>query len=91
MLTEYAITLHAKEKPAHVFALRFDWLTRLLSSYVITQCYINVMLTLYGLGLLFTHKNGDFSAVSVTERSHTVPIFKVESHIWVRFLPHSLG
>ena len=34
-----------------------------------------------GIGLLFTHKNGDFGAISVTERSCTAPISKVESHI----------
>ena len=36
----------------------------------------------YGtLGLLFTHKNGDFGAVSVSERSCDVPITKVVRHI----------
>ena len=33
----------------------------------------------YGtLGLLFTHKNGDFGAISATERSCAAPISKVE-------------
>ena len=31
--------------------------------------------------LLFAHKNGDFSAISVTKRSCAVPISNVESHI----------
>ena len=36
----------------------------------------------YGIGLLFTHNNGDFSAISVlTERSCAAPISKVESYI----------
>ena len=32
------------------------------------------------IGLLFTH-NGDFGAISVTERSCAAPISKVKSHI----------
>ena len=41
-------------------------------------------------GLLFTHKNRDFSAVSVTERICAALISKVESHIiiGVRTIPH---
>ena len=35
----------------------------------------------YWVGLLFTHKNGDFGAISVTERSCAPPISKVESRI----------
>ena len=35
----------------------------------------------YWIGLLFTHKSGDFGAISVTERSWAAPISKVESHI----------
>ena len=35
----------------------------------------------YRIGLLFTHKNGDLGALSVTERSCAAPISKVESHI----------
>ena len=35
----------------------------------------------YRIGLLFTHKNGDFGAISVTEGSCAVPISKVERHI----------
>ena len=35
----------------------------------------------YRIGLLFTHKNGDFGAISVAKRSWAVPISKVESHI----------
>ena len=30
---------------------------------------------------LFTHKNGNFAAISVTERSCAAPVSKVESHI----------
>ena len=35
----------------------------------------------FRIGLLFTHKIGDFSVLSVTERSCAVPSSKVESHI----------
>ena len=35
----------------------------------------------YRLGLLFTHKNGDFGAISVTEQSCAALISKAESHI----------
>ena len=37
------------------------------------------------LGLLFTPKNVDFHAVSVTEQSCFTPISKVERHISDRF------
>ena len=36
----------------------------------------------YRIGLLFTHNNGDFGAISVTERSCPHVISKLESHIW---------
>ena len=36
---------------------------------------------LYRIGLLFTHKDTDFGAISVTERSCAAPISKVKSHI----------
>ena len=35
----------------------------------------------YRIGILFTRKNGDFGAISVTERSCAAPISKVERHI----------
>ena len=35
----------------------------------------------YWMELLFALKNGDFSAISVTERNYAPPILKVESHI----------
>ena len=35
----------------------------------------------YRIGLLFTHKNRDFGAISVTEGNCATPISKVESHI----------
>ena len=35
----------------------------------------------YRIGLLFTHKKGDFGAISVMERRCAAPISKVESHI----------
>ena len=39
----------------------------------------------YRIGLLFTHKNRDFGAISATERScHAALIYKVESHISYR-------
>ena len=37
--------------------------------------------TIRDLGLLFSHKNSDCGAISVTERSCTAPISKEESHI----------
>jgi len=39
----------------------------------------------YRIGLLFTHKNGDFGAISAAERSCAAPISKVERHISDRF------
>ena len=39
----------------------------------------------YRIGLLFTHNNGDFGAISVTERSHTSLISKVKNHISDRY------
>ena len=35
----------------------------------------------YRIGLLFTHKNGDFGAISVTEQSCAALISEAESHI----------
>ena len=35
----------------------------------------------YRIGLVFTHKNGDFGAISVARRSYEAPISKVESDI----------
>ena len=35
----------------------------------------------YQIGLLFTHKNGDFGAISVTAQSCAALISKAESHI----------
>ena len=35
----------------------------------------------YRIGFLFTHRNGDFGAISVTERSCSATISKAESHI----------
>lgn len=35
----------------------------------------------YRIRLLFIHKNDDFGAISVTERSFTASISKAESHI----------
>ena len=42
---------------------------------------------------MFTHKNGDFGAIYVTEQSCAVPISKVESHIsnGVHTIPNSLS
>ena len=39
----------------------------------------------YRIGLLFRHKNSDFSATSVTERSCTALISKMEHHILDKF------
>ena len=37
------------------------------------------------IGLLFTHKNCDFGAISVTERSYAAPLSIKERHISNRF------
>ena len=37
------------------------------------------------IGIWFTHKNGDFGAVSATERSWTTQILKVDRHLSVEF------
>ena len=42
-------------------------------------------------GLLFTHKKGDFGAISVTERSCAAPISKLESHISDRCSYYTTG
>ena len=34
----------------------------------------------YWIGLLLTHKNGDFDAISATKQSFAAPIPKVERH-----------
>ena len=39
--------------------------------------------------LLFRYKNGDFSAISVTEQRCVAPISKVESHISERCLHYT--
>ena len=39
----------------------------------------------YRIGLLFSHKNGDFGVISVTERSCAALISTVERHILNRF------
>ena len=41
----------------------------------------------YRMALLFTDKNGDFGAISVTERGCTAPIIKVDRHMSDRSLP----
>ena len=43
------------------------------------------MKTIPGIRLLFAHKNGNFGAISVTDRSCAAPISKVERHKWGRF------
>ena len=47
----------------------------------------------YRIVLLFIHKNGDFGAISVTERSYAAPISNtVERHMSNRFWPlHFFG
>ena len=46
----------------------------------------------YWTGILFTHKNGDFYAISLTERISAARICKLESHISdsVHSIPYSL-
>ena len=42
----------------------------------------------YRIRLLFTHRNRDFRAISVTERSCAAPISKVERHTdWIGPVP----
>ena len=41
--------------------------------------------TIPAIGLLFTHKTGDFDLISVTERSCAAPVSKVERYISDRF------
>ena len=43
--------------------------------------YGHVHPKIYRIGLLFSYKNGDFGAISVTEWTYAVPMSKVESHI----------
>ena len=38
----------------------------------------------YRIGILFTHMNGDFDAISMKEQNCVTPISKVEGHIWHR-------
>ena len=47
----------------------------------------------FRIGLLFTHKNGDFGAISVTARSFHAPIskWKVTYRIGVHTIPHGLS
>ena len=37
----------------------------------------------YQIGIMFSHMNGDFDAISMTERNCVTPISKVESHVLV--------
>ena len=43
------------------------------------------MKTIPDRAFLFTHRNGDFGAISVTDRSCSALISKVECHKWDRF------
>ena len=49
----------------------------------------------YRIGILFSHMNGDFDVISMTERNCVTPIFKVESHaldtLGVYTLPDNLS
>ena len=49
----------------------------------------------YRIGILFTHMNGDFDAISMTERNCVTSISKVETHVLntlgVYTLPNSLS
>ena len=49
----------------------------MLSVYTITDSSCTGTNQLERIGPLLTHENGDFGAVSVTERSCAAPIFKV--------------
>ena len=45
----------------------------------------------YCIGLLFTHKNGDFGAISVMGRGRASLISKVKSHISDRYSYYTTG
>ena len=44
----------------------------------------------YRIGILYTHMNGDFDAISMTERNCVRPISKVESHVLDTLGVHTL-
>ena len=44
----------------------------------------------YRAGLLLTHKNGDFGAISVSRRSCTAPVMRVYRPYWIGFCRHSV-
>ena len=46
---------------------------------------------LYRIGLLFTHENGNFGAISVTERSCTAPILRVKDHLSDKWCSYFTG
>ena len=44
----------------------------------------------YRIGLLLTHKNGDFGAISVSGRSCTAPVMREHRPYWIGFCRHSV-
>ena len=44
----------------------------------------------YRIGLLLTHKNGDFGAISVSGRSCAAPVMRVYRPYWIGFCRHSV-
>ena len=85
------------EKGAQVVKLKsrpIFW-TQMNIGFFIWRSGGSVRLTLHRIaiaskGLWFTHDNGNYGSVSVTKRSCTTLISKVNPHILGRFLYHSL-
>ena len=44
----------------------------------------------YRKGLLLTHNNGDFGAISVSGRSCAAPVMRVYRPYWIGFCRHSV-
>ena len=61
--------------------LTLYWIRRLLTGQLLRRHETSIGQA------LFTHKSGDFGAISVTERSCTATILQVDCHISDRFLP----
>ena len=57
------------------------WSRKIKSMFTLVQIAFAPTRKLYRTGLLFAHKSGDSSAISVTERSCAAPHWSVESHI----------
>ena len=79
-----ALSEDSSEDSSRVFAMFFAPGYGLLVMFTLYQVAFTPASKPYRIELLFTYKNGDFGAISVTERSGATAVFKVESHMWVR-------